>query len=89
VGENRNAYRIFVGKPEGKRPLRRLRYRWVDIIKIVLREKGWHSMDWIDLAQVPVEGPCEHGDEPSSSLKCWEALEWLHDWQVLKKGSAT
>jgi hypothetical protein len=41
IGETRNAYRILVGKPEGKRPLGRPRRRWVDHIKIDLREKGW------------------------------------------------
>jgi hypothetical protein len=40
-----------MGKPEGKRPLGRLRHRWVDYIKIDLREKEWDGMDWIDLAQ--------------------------------------
>jgi hypothetical protein len=40
-GENRNAYRILVGKPEGKRPLGRPRRRWEDSIKIDLREIGW------------------------------------------------
>jgi hypothetical protein len=38
--EVRNAYRIFVGKPEGKRPLGRLRRRWEDNIKMELRETG-------------------------------------------------
>jgi hypothetical protein len=51
MGETRNAYRIFVGKPEGKRPLGRRRSRWVDNIQIYLREIGWDGMDWIDLAQ--------------------------------------
>jgi hypothetical protein len=40
-----------VGKPEGKRPLRRPRRRWADNIKIYLRKIGWDGMDWIDLAQ--------------------------------------
>jgi hypothetical protein len=40
-----------VGKPEGKRPLRRPRRRWEDDIKMDLREIGWGGMDWIDLAQ--------------------------------------
>jgi hypothetical protein len=35
-----------------------------------------------------VEGSCEHGNEPSGSIKCWEFLEWLHNWQLLKKSSA-
>jgi hypothetical protein len=46
-----NAYRILVGKPEGKRPLGRARHRWVDNIKMDLREVGWEGRDWIDLAQ--------------------------------------
>ncbi|PNF30021.1 hypothetical protein B7P43_G05842, partial [Cryptotermes secundus] len=52
TGEKRNAYRILVGKPEGKRPLGRPRHRWVDNIKMDLREIGWDGMDWIDLAQI-------------------------------------
>jgi hypothetical protein len=40
-GEKRNAYRILVGKPEGKIPLGRPRHRWVDNIKVDLRETGW------------------------------------------------
>jgi hypothetical protein len=51
MGEKRNAYRILVGKPEGKIPLERPRCRWVDHIQIDLREIGWGGMDWIDLAQ--------------------------------------
>jgi hypothetical protein len=48
--ENRNAYGILVGKPEGKRPLRRPRHRWVDNIKMDLQETEWSGMDWIHLA---------------------------------------
>jgi hypothetical protein len=51
MGEKRNAYRILVGKPEGKRQLRRSRRRWEDNIRMNLREIGWGGMDWIDLAQ--------------------------------------
>jgi hypothetical protein len=51
MGEKRNAYRLLVGKPEGKRPLGRLRRRWVDNIKIDLLEIGWGGVDWIGLAQ--------------------------------------
>jgi hypothetical protein len=46
--ERRNAYRIFVGKPEGRRPLGRPRRRWVDSVKMNLK---WDGIDWIDLAQ--------------------------------------
>jgi hypothetical protein len=51
MGEKRNVYVILVGKPEGKRLLGRPKRRWVDNIKIDLRETGWDGMDWIDLAQ--------------------------------------
>jgi hypothetical protein len=51
MGERRHAYRILVGKPEGKSPLGRLRRRWADNIKMDLREVGWDARDWIDLAQ--------------------------------------
>jgi hypothetical protein len=47
----RNAYRILVGKPEGRRPLRRPTCRWVDNIKMDLRETGWDAISWIDLAR--------------------------------------
>jgi hypothetical protein len=50
-GEKRNAYRILVGNPERKRPVGRPRRRWVDNIKIDLREIGWDGMNWIDLTQ--------------------------------------
>jgi hypothetical protein len=51
IGEKTNAYRILMCKPEGKRPLGRQICRWVDNIKIDLREIGWDGVDWIDLAQ--------------------------------------
>jgi transposase len=50
-GENRNAYKVLVGKPEGKIPLGRPRCRWVDNIKIYIRDIGYDGMDWIDLAE--------------------------------------
>jgi hypothetical protein len=49
--EKRNAYRILVGKPEGKRPLGRQRRRWVDNTKMNLREIGWGGGDWTDPAR--------------------------------------
>jgi hypothetical protein len=51
-GEKRNAYRLLVGKRgERERPLGRPRHRWMDNIKIDLREIDWDVMDWIDLAE--------------------------------------
>jgi hypothetical protein len=49
MGAKRNAYRILVGKPEGKRPLGRPRRRWVDNIKMDLREIGCDGVEWIGL----------------------------------------
>jgi hypothetical protein len=46
MGEKRNAYRLLVGKPEGRRP-----HRWLDNIRMDLGEVGWGDVDWIGLAQ--------------------------------------
>jgi hypothetical protein len=51
MGKRRNAYRILVGKPEGKRPLGRPRRRRVDNIKMALGEIEWNGINWIDLAE--------------------------------------
>jgi hypothetical protein len=51
MGEKRDAYRIFMGKPERRRPLGRPRPRWVDNIKMDLGEVGWGDVDWIGLTQ--------------------------------------
>jgi hypothetical protein len=66
-----------VGKLERKRPLGRSRCRWEDNIEMNLREMGWGGMDWIDLAQDRDQWrcPCEHGNEPLGSIKCWEIVE--------------
>jgi hypothetical protein len=50
-GEKRNAYRILMGKPEGQRPPGKIRRRWVDNIKMDVREIGSGGMDLTDLAQ--------------------------------------
>jgi hypothetical protein len=50
-GEKKNAYKIMVRKPDGKRPLGRRKRRWVDNIKMDLREIRWSYMDWIDSDQ--------------------------------------
>jgi hypothetical protein len=52
MGDKRNAYRILVGKPEGKKkPQERPRHRWVDNIKMDLRDIAWDGVDWINMAQ--------------------------------------
>ena len=51
MGEEREVYRVLVGKPEGKRPMGRPRHRWVDNIRMDLQEVGCGYMDWIGLAQ--------------------------------------
>jgi hypothetical protein len=50
MGETRGAYRVLVGRPEGRRPLGRPKRRWEDNIKMDLQDVGW-VMDWIQLAQ--------------------------------------
>jgi hypothetical protein len=51
MGEMRGAYNILVGRPEGRRPLGRLRRRWTDNMKMDLREIGFGDVDWNHLAQ--------------------------------------
>ena len=49
--ERRGVYRVLVRKPEGKRPLERLRHRWEDNIMMDLQKMECGVMDWIELAQ--------------------------------------
>jgi hypothetical protein len=51
MGKKKNAYRLLVGKPEGKKPLGRPRCRWVDNIRMDLGEVGCGDVDWIGLSQ--------------------------------------
>jgi hypothetical protein len=51
MGEERKLYKVLVGKPEGKRPLERPRCRWKDRLRLDLKEIGWGSVEWIQLAQ--------------------------------------
>jgi hypothetical protein len=57
----------------------------VDSSKIDLREIGLDGMDliWLRIG-TSGEGSCEDGNEPLGSIKCWEVLEWLNNWQLLK-----
>jgi hypothetical protein len=70
MGEMRNAYRILVGKPEGKRPLGRPRRRWVGNIKMDLGDVGWGGMDWIDLAE-------ERDRLEDQDVDGWTILKWI------------
>jgi hypothetical protein len=56
MGEESNVCRVLMEKPEGKRPLGRPRRRWEGGIRLDLREIGWGSVDWIQLAQVGTSG---------------------------------
>jgi hypothetical protein len=78
MGKKSNAYRLLVGKPEGKRPLGRPRRRWVDNIRMDLGEVGWGDVDWIGQAQNRNRWrcSCEFCNEFSGSIKCWETIEW-------------
>jgi hypothetical protein len=66
MGDKRNTYSILLGKPEGKRPMRRPRRRSVDNIKMDLR---YDRMIWIGMIC------CEHDNEPAASIKCREDYE--------------
>jgi hypothetical protein len=54
-----------------------------------LREIGWGGVDWSDMTQDRDQWRAlvYNGIEPSGSIKCWEVLEWLHNWPLLMKGS--
>jgi hypothetical protein len=51
MGEKRNSYRLLMGKPERRSPLRRPRRRWLNNIRMNLVEVGWGDVDWIGLVQ--------------------------------------
>jgi hypothetical protein len=57
MGEERKLYKVLLGKSEGKRPG----------IRMDLRENSCRSVEWIHLAQGPVEGSCEYSEEPAGS----------------------
>jgi hypothetical protein len=57
MGQKKNAYGTLVEKPEGKIPQGRPRRRWVDNIKMDLRETGWDEMVWIELIWLRI-GTC-------------------------------
>jgi hypothetical protein len=76
MGELRNAHKILIGKRDGKRPLERRRRRWIDTIRMDLRKIGWEGVDWMHVAQGPVVGCCEHGNEPLCGFRCCLVIEY-------------
>jgi hypothetical protein len=77
VGERRGLYRVLVGKPEGKRPLGRLRRRWDDSTKMNLLEVGCggYGLDHAGSGYGQVGGTCKSGNDLSGSIKCGEFLD--------------
>jgi hypothetical protein len=78
-----------MGNSEEEKPIRRPRRLWENNIRIDLkgntRKIGWYGLDRSDSGFAPVEGFCEHGNEPSGSIQCLEILGYLKNW---KKNSA-
>jgi hypothetical protein len=81
MGEKRNACRLLLRKSEGKRPLGRPRWRWVDSAKVDLAEIVLGGEDWIGVAQDRYRWRALVNAvlKPSGSIKCWETIEWLHN----------
>jgi hypothetical protein len=71
--ERRGVCRVLVGKPEGKRPVRRPRCRWENNLKMDLQDVGCGGMTGLSWLRIEQEaGTCECGNEPSDSIKCGE-----------------
>jgi hypothetical protein len=83
VGTDRRAPRILQNWKENTTIRRNRRWILKWMFKKYIRRVGLESWDseW-----GPVEGSCEHCNEPPGSIKCWEVLEGLHNWRLLKKG---
>jgi hypothetical protein len=71
-------YMVLVGKPQGKRPLGRVRCRWEDNITMDLQEVGWGAWTGVFWHRIGT-GTCKSGNEPSGSIKCGEFLELSTD----------
>jgi hypothetical protein len=87
----RNAYKIVVGNPEGKRQLERPRRRWEDNVKVYLNQ--FHMRVWIGFVWLMIMVQwrcCEHGNESLGSIIGGEyrSIDQLSDFQILKKNSA-
>jgi hypothetical protein len=86
VGEGRDVYRVFVGRPEGERPLGRPRRRLEDNIKMDLREIGIDGANWIHLAQdSPMASFCEHCNDPSGSIRKQDIVLYCKEYPAVVK----
>jgi hypothetical protein len=76
TGVKRKAYRLLMGKPEGKMLLGKPRCGWMVNIRMDLGEVGWGDMDWIGLAQDrnSWRAPVNFGNEPLDSIECRETI---------------
>jgi hypothetical protein len=75
-GDRRSAYRVLVGRPEGKIPFGRPRHRWEDNIKMDLQAVRWGA--WTRLScsgRGQVAGSCKCSNDPSGSIKCGQFLD--------------
>jgi hypothetical protein len=79
--QKRSSYRILVREPEERRQLEGQDLDGWIILK-------WYEQDLSGTGYGQVEDPCEDGNEPSGSIKCWEVLHYLYNWRLLNKGSA-
>jgi len=75
MGEIRNSFKVLVGKPERQKPLERLGHKWENNNRLDLTEIGLDGLGWFHLI-----GSCEHGKEPSGSMKGGKFLDQLSDY---------
>jgi hypothetical protein len=87
VEETINAHRILFEKSEGKISFGRRRPRWKDNIKCIFREVGFRCVDLIKVAEGPVSGPCEYGNETSGSIKGGEFIDQFSNYHLLNMDS--
>jgi hypothetical protein len=86
MGEKRNAYRLLMGNPEGRRPLGRPRRRWVDNIRMELVEVGWDDVDWICLAKDRNRWRALVNSVLNllGFMNCWETIAWPNIFRPLE-----
>jgi hypothetical protein len=85
LGEKRNAYKLLMGQPEGRKPLGIPRRRWADNIRIDLLELGWGDVGWIGLAQDRNRWRAHVNSVLNIRVpKCWETIECPNNWGLLE-----